>query len=84
MFEKELYYKYTKTLQTMNTVVYIVLIVIALLITLLSKNMTGLIITLPIAILIANNYTFKNKIKIQEMHWKLDMYNEIITKRGSN
>lgn len=82
MFEKEKYYKYINTINTMNTITYIILVIIAFIISIVT-NISSLIITIPLGLLIANIYTFNNKIKIQEMKWKMDIYNKIITNKES-
>lgn len=79
IFEKETYYKYIKTLENMNTISYILIIGLGIIIGLVTGIIT-LIISIPVSILIANMYTFATKIKVQEMKWKFDIYNEVIRK----
>lgn len=78
IFEKEKYYGYIKTLENITIITYICIIIITAIIGLsISKNLIGLIIGIGIGFLIGNIYTIKTKIKIQEMKWKLDIYNKI-------
>lgn len=78
-FERDTYYKYVKTLESMNTIAYVIIIGLGVLIG-LATGVATLIISIPISILIANMYTFATKIKIQEMKWKIDVHAEITRK----
>ncbi len=78
-FERDIYYKYIKTLESMNTIAYVIIIGIGILIG-LATGIATLIISIPISILLANMYTFATKIKIQEMKWKIDIHAEIMKK----
>lgn len=77
LFEQEKYLKYIKTLQNS---VYIAYILIILIFTIMSiyilKSTLGAIIGIIIGILISKMYTLKIKIRIQEMYWKIDIYNK--------
>ena len=78
-FERDTYYKYIKTMESMNTLVYVIIISIGVIIG-LTTGIVTLIISIPISILLANMYTFATKIKIQEMKWKIDIHAEITKK----
>lgn len=78
-FERDTYYKYIKTMESMNTLAYVIIIGIGLIIG-LATGVVTLIISIPISILLANMYTFATKIKIQEMKWKIDIHAEIMKK----
>ncbi len=79
-FERDTYYKYIKTLESMNQLAYVIIIGLGVIIGLLTGVIT-LIISVPISILLANAYTFASKIKIQEMKWKIDIHSEIMRKK---
>ena len=69
LFEKEKYYKYIGTIENMITAYYFIIIGIFVLIGIASKNFIGFIIS-TIA-------TLNAKIKIQEMKWKMDIYEKV-------
>ena len=80
LFEKDTYYKYIKTLESMNTLAYVIIVGLGVIIGLATGILT-LIISLPISILLANMYTFATKIKIQKMKWEMDVYDKIVRKK---
>ena len=80
LFEKDTYYKYIKTLESMNTLAYVIIVGLGVIIGLTTGILT-LIISLPISILLANMYTFATKIKIQKMKWEMDVYDKIVRKK---
>lgn len=79
-FERDTYYKYIKTLESMNQLAYVIIIGLGVIIGLITGIVT-LIISVPSSILLANVYTFTNKIKIQEMKWKIDIHTEITRRK---
>lgn len=80
LFEKDTYYKYIRTLESMNTLAYIIIVGLGIIIGLATGILT-LIISLPISILLANMYTFATKMKIQKMKWEMDVYEKIVRKK---
>lgn len=76
LFEKEKYYKLIKDLEKIITVIYICTLIFAVLIGIFTGG-TTLIITIPIGLLAAFLNTIILKIKVQEMKWKIDMYDKI-------
>ena len=78
-FERDTYYKYIKTLESMNTLAYVIIIGLGIILGIATGVIT-LIISVPISILLANMYTFATKIKIQEMKWKIDVHTQIMKK----
>lgn len=80
LFEKDTYYKYIRTLESMNTLAYIIIVGLGVIIGLATGILT-LIISLPISILLANMYTFATKMKIQKMKWEMDVYDKIVRKK---
>ena len=79
LFEKEKYYKYIGTIENMITAYYFIIIGIFLLIGIASKNFIGCIICILIGVLISTIATLNAKIKVQEMKWKIDIYEKIKT-----
>lgn len=79
-FERDTYYKYIKTLESMNQLAYVIIIGLGVIIG-LATGIVTLIISVPISILLANAYTFASKIKIQEMKWKIDIHAEIARRK---
>ena len=81
MFEENEYIKLTNQLQNTVTTTYAIIMIIAIIIGIAGGGV-ALIITIPIGLLISKYYTLKTRIKIQEMKWKIDMYEKNI--KGSN
>ena len=79
-FEKDKYYKYIGTLEKIVDFYYVILAIIGAIAGLLIYKFVGLIIGIFLGLLIARLYTLKTKIKIQNMRWKIDVY-ESITKK---
>lgn len=79
-FEKDTYYKYIKTLESMNTLAYVIIIGLGVIIG-LATGIVTLVISVPISILLANMYTFATKMKIQKMKWEIDIYDKIVRKK---
>ena len=77
LFEKEKYYKYIGTIENMITAYYFIIIGIFILIGIASKNLIGFIICILIGILISTIATLNAKIKIQEVKWKMDIYEKV-------
>ena len=77
LFEKEKYYKYIGTIENMITAYYFIIIGIFVLIGIASKNFIGFIICILIGILMSTIATLNAKIKIQEMKWKMDIYETV-------
>lgn len=77
LFEKEKYYKYIGTIENMITAYYFIIIGIFLLIGIASKNFISCIIFVLIGILISTIATLNAKIKVQEMKWKIDIYEKV-------
>lgn len=81
MFEENEYVKLTNQLQNTVTTAYAIIMIIAVIIGIAGGGV-ALIITIPIGLLISKYYTLNTRIKIQEMKWKIDMYEKNI--KGSN
>lgn len=77
LFEKEKYYKYIRTIENMITAYYFIIIGIFILIGIASKNFIVCIICILIGLLISTIATLNAKIKVQEMKWKMDIYEKI-------
>ena len=75
MFDQNEYIKLINSLQNGITIIYIVILIIAVL-TGIASGIVTLIITIPLGLLIAYCTTFATKVKIQEMKWRVDMYNK--------
>ena len=76
LFEKEKYYKYIGTLQNIVNFAYAVIMLICFLIGSIGGPIGGLL-GIGIGFLLATTYTIVTKIKIQEMKWKMDIYERI-------
>lgn len=77
LFEKDKYYKYVGTLEKMVNFSYIVLIGLFMIVGILVGKEIGFIIGTLIGFILATTYTLNTKIKIQDMKWKLDIYQKI-------
>ena len=76
LFEKEKYYKYIGNLESMVNFSYLIFIILGFIIGLLGKG-AGALLGAGIGFLLAKAYTLGAKIKIQEMKWKMDIYERI-------
>lgn len=79
IFEKEKYYEYIEKLRKRIDYYYVFIIGILLILGALTHNIKISIILIILGIIISNYITLKTKILIQEMKFKIDIY-EIITK----
>lgn len=79
MFEKEKEYEYIKYLEKNIIFVYVIVMFITTILFTAMLQVLGLIIGLVLGYLIAKNYTISTKIKIQEMKWRIDIYNKIMS-----
>ena len=80
MFEKDKEYEYIQYLERNIIFVYVVTIILfTLMFSVLLKGL-GIIIGLILGYFVAKNYTISNKIKIQEMKWRIDIHNKIMYK----
>lgn len=77
LFEKEKYYKYIGTIENMITAYYFIIIGIFVLIGILSKSFIGFLICILIGVLMSTIATLNAKIKVQEMKWKMDIYEKV-------
>lgn len=73
------YLDYVKTLQTQITITYVVVMIFAVLIG-IGLKWVGLILTIPIGLWICSWYTIRQKIKIEEMKWQIDLHYAIYKK----
>lgn len=80
MFEKEKEYEYIKYLEKNIMFVYIVVILLFTLMFAAIFKGLGFIIGLILGYFVAKNYTINTKIKIQELKWRIDIYNRIMSK----
>ena len=76
-FEKDKYYKYIGTLEKIVDFYYVILAILGALIGLAIWKIIGLIIGIFVGLLITRLYTLKTKIQIQNMRWKMDIYENI-------
>lgn len=81
LFDKEKYYKYTNSIKSdiaatysINTIISIIIIYIVYQ---FIENIFISILIFIINIIISNMQTQKLELKIQEMYWKLDIYDNI-------
>lgn len=78
MFEKNKEYEYIQYLEKNIIFVYVItMILFTLMFAALLKGL-GIIIGLILGYFVAKNYTISNKIKIQEMKWRIDIHNRIM------
>lgn len=78
MFEKDKEYEYIQYLEKNIIFVYVItMILFTLMFAALLKGL-GIIIGLILGYFVAKNYTISNKIKIQEMKWRIDIHNRIM------
>ena len=73
MFDENEYIKLINSLQNGVTLSYVIILILSVLIG-IGTGGTTLIITIPIGLIIAYIFTFATKVKIQEMKWRIDMY----------
>ena len=78
LFEKDKYYGFINGIEKMITVAYVIFILLGVIIGMTTGGIIGLIIGGLIGLFIATLYTKASKIKIQEMKWKMDIY-EMLT-----
>lgn len=78
MFEKEKYNNYINTLQATIIIKNAVIILAIIIITIISQKYFTILFSILVGILTSIITTFKTKIRIQEMYWKLDLYNKFI------
>lgn len=76
LFEKEKYYKYIGTLENMINFSYAIFIIIGFIIG-MAGQFIGALMGAGIGFLLAKVYTLNAKIRIQEMKWKMDLYQRI-------
>lgn len=73
-FEKEKYYKYIGTLEKVVNFTYVIFIIMFAITGAIIGKGLGLIIGILIGFLLAGAYTFKIKITIQNMKWRIDIH----------
>lgn len=73
LFEKEKYYSYIGKIESSITWCYVITMIFAVLIG-IAMGGVGLIITIPLGILLSGIWTLSAKIRVQEMKYKIDMY----------
>lgn len=80
IFEQDKYYKCMQQLERFVNYFYSILAIIGAIIgyAITLGNGKGFIIGAIIGILIARHYIVGIKIKIQEMRWRMDIYNKLI------
>ena len=78
IFEQDKYYKYIGTLEKIKTAFYIFYILIGIVIGSATGNGFTIILFGLIGFFFASIQTILIKIRIQEMKWKMDVYNKII------
>lgn len=76
IFEKEKYYQYINSIEKMITATYVLLIMAGIGIGAFG-GILGIILGAFIGFIISTLYTKAAKIKIQEMKWKMDIYEMI-------
>lgn len=79
MFEKQKYYDYIQKLENSITWVYIIVLVLSVLFGIAAGGV-ALIITIPLGLLLAGSWTLASKIKVQDMRWKMDLWDYIKNK----
>ena len=77
LFEKDKYYKLIKALENIITIIYVVVIFISASIGAVG-GAGGLIIGILIGVLISYINTLIIKIKVQEMKFKMDLYDKVV------
>jgi predicted PurR-regulated permease PerM len=75
IFERDKYYSYIQSLEKSVTIYYVVIMIFAVLLG-IATGLVTLIITIPLGMFISWIMTFATKVKIQEMKWKIDMYDK--------
>lgn len=79
MFDKKLYYNYIKIIENITIIIFILYCVVLSLIGVFILEIKGLIIGLIIGFISGFPTYLFLKIKVEEMKWKLDIYNKINT-----
>ena len=79
MFDKKLYYNYIKILENLTIIIFMLYCIILALIGTFTFKLKGLIISIIIAFISGYPTYLFLKIKVEEMKWKLDIYNKINT-----
>lgn len=80
MFEKEKYNEYIEKLRRRIDYYYVLIIGFFMIIGSFTHNIAIIIILIILGIIISNYITLKTKILIQEMKWKIDIYERTIKK----
>ena len=81
MFDKKTYYSYITILDTLTTVMFMLFIIACSLVGLFVLEIKGLIIGLVVSLITSFPVYIFSKIKVEEMKWKLDIYNKIHEKK---
>lgn len=77
MFNKNLYYSYIKILETITILVFITYCLVSGMAGAIIYEIKGLLIGLLISFISGYPIYLILKIKVEEMKWKLDIYNKI-------
>lgn len=74
IFDKESYYRHMKILDNITFIIYFICIIIFLFVGMYFWKLKGAFICLFIGVIVNFPLYIRNQIKVEEMQWKLDIY----------